>query len=65
MLIKKTEQLGSTPLHLVCKFARIEMAELLVNHSPDLINIKDNDDWTPRHCAFYAAEKNNVLIDFL
>ncbi|XP_062578831.1 serine/threonine-protein phosphatase 6 regulatory ankyrin repeat subunit B-like [Saccostrea cucullata] len=54
---------GETILHQCCRSGKMEMCEYLVNHFPDLLEIRDNDGWTVLHSACYGGSVE--IVSFL
>jgi ankyrin repeat protein len=49
-LISSRDQNGDTALHVAALFGHRDVVELLLANQAD-VNAKDNDGWTPLHCA--------------
>ncbi|XP_062568050.1 serine/threonine-protein phosphatase 6 regulatory ankyrin repeat subunit B-like [Saccostrea cucullata] len=56
---------GETILHQCSRSCKLEVCEYLVNHYPDLLEIRDNDGWTVLHsaCRGGSAEIVSLLIE--
>ncbi|XP_062578834.1 putative ankyrin repeat protein RF_0381 [Saccostrea cucullata] len=63
MDINVIQEEGETVLHQCCRSGKIEMCEYLVNHFPDLLEIRDNDGWTVLHSACSGGSVD--IISFL
>lgn len=62
--VAKPDVVGSTPMHLACRLAHVHIVELLLKSGADL-GVQDKEGRTALHCAFYAAEKNDALVNLL
>ncbi|XP_061185021.1 ankyrin-2-like [Saccostrea echinata] len=51
MDINTLQKDGETILHQSCRSGKMEMCRYLVNHSSDLLEIRDNNGWTVLHSA--------------
>ncbi|XP_062572963.1 uncharacterized protein LOC134234938 [Saccostrea cucullata] len=54
---------GETILHQCCRSGKMEMCEYLVNHFPDLLEIRDTKGWTVLHSACRGG--NVEIVSFL
>ncbi|XP_062595086.1 putative ankyrin repeat protein RF_0381 [Saccostrea cucullata] len=56
---------GKTILHQCCRLGEMEMCEYLVNHFPELLEIRDNRGWTVLHsaCRGGSVEIVSLLIE--
>ena len=55
---------GCTPLHIAVLAGKVEISELLIEHSVNL-NIRDAEDWTLLHMAAYTGqfEVSRILLE--
>ncbi|ORX46875.1 ankyrin, partial [Piromyces finnis] len=55
----------NTPLHIASKYGNNEMVHLLIEKDEELVNIQNNEKWTPLHFACDQGHNHKGVIEYL
>ena len=62
-LLDSVSQEGRTPLHTACGLGNLVLDRMLLKFAPELLSIKDNDNWSVIH--FAVCSKVSKLFEWL